>query len=140
MFDFKKLDIPKKSKTFYIDCKYILSESKLDNYIKDQLSRAAFSVPLNIAEGSGKFSKKDRKNYFTTSSASPRLFPVAVFYLMNRLKFDLAESVFTNVNHVLYNHPRISNEQELDALIRVIAKMVLYTNFNKQVAKAQGWL
>jgi len=70
MFDFQKLDIYKKSKTFYIDCKNILSETKLENYVKDQLSRAAFSVPLNIAEGSGKFSKADRKNYFTTSRAS----------------------------------------------------------------------
>jgi four helix bundle protein len=36
----------------------------------DQLGRASFSVPLNIAEGSGKFSSKDRKNYFTTARAS----------------------------------------------------------------------
>ena len=36
----------------------------------DQLGRASFSVPLNIAEGSGKFSKADRKNYFTTARAS----------------------------------------------------------------------
>ena len=27
-------------------------------------------MPLNIAEGSGKFSKADRKNYFTTARAS----------------------------------------------------------------------
>jgi four helix bundle protein len=33
-------------------------------------NRAAFSVILNIAEGSGKFSKPDRKNYFITARAS----------------------------------------------------------------------
>jgi len=38
--------------------------------VNDQLGRASFSVPLNIAEGSGKFSKADRKNYFTTARAS----------------------------------------------------------------------
>lgn len=70
MFDFQKLDVYQKSKRFYIDTKAIISESKLDNYIKDQLSRAAFSVPLNLAEGSGKFSKADRKNYYTTARAS----------------------------------------------------------------------
>ena len=38
--------------------------------MNDQLGRASFSVPLNIAEGSGKFSKADRKNYFTNARAS----------------------------------------------------------------------
>lgn len=59
-----------KSKRFYIDTKTIILEIKLENYIKNQLSRAAFSVPLNLAEGSGKFSKADRKNYYTTARAS----------------------------------------------------------------------
>jgi len=45
-------------------------EKKFDVYVKDQLGRASFSVPLNIAEGSGKFSKADRRNYFVTSRAS----------------------------------------------------------------------
>jgi four helix bundle protein len=70
MFDFQKLDVYQKSKRFYIDTKEIIHTIKLDNYIKDQLSRAAFSVPLNLAEGSGKFSKADRKNYYTTARAS----------------------------------------------------------------------
>ncbi|MBI2257818.1 MAG: four helix bundle protein [Flavobacteriia bacterium] len=42
----------------------------MDKYVIDQLGRASFSVPLNVAEGSGKFSKADRKNYFTTARAS----------------------------------------------------------------------
>jgi four helix bundle protein len=49
--------------------KYHLKK-KLDRFVVDQLGRASFSVPLNIAEGSGKFSKADRKNYFTTARAS----------------------------------------------------------------------
>jgi four helix bundle protein len=70
MFDFQKLDVYQKSKRFYIDTRDMLVVTKLDNYIKDQLSRASFSVPLNLAEGSGKFSKADRKNYYTTARAS----------------------------------------------------------------------
>tara|TARA_R110000868_G_scaffold235087_1_gene488821 strand:- start:291 stop:635 length:345 start_codon:yes stop_codon:yes gene_type:complete len=70
MFDFQKLVVYKKAKDFHVDCKRIILKSKLDRYVNDQLGRASFSVPLNIAEGSGKFSKKDRKNYFTTSRAS----------------------------------------------------------------------
>ena len=70
MFDFQKLDVYQKSKRFYIDTRDILVVTKLDIYIKDQLYRVSFSVPLNLAEGSGKFSKADRKNYYTTARAS----------------------------------------------------------------------
>lgn len=70
MFDFQKLEVYKKSKLFHASCKKIILENNLDNFVKDQLGRASFSVALNIAEGSGKFSKADRRNYFTIARAS----------------------------------------------------------------------
>lgn len=70
MFDFQKLEVYKKAKAFHIECRKIILSNKLDKYVADQLGRASFSVPLNLAEGSGKFSKADRKNYFTTARAS----------------------------------------------------------------------
>ena len=70
MFDFQKLEVYKKAKHFHQTCKTLVQENKLDRYVNDQLGRASFSVPLNIAEGSGKFSKADRKNYFTIARAS----------------------------------------------------------------------
>ena len=82
MFDFQNLEVYKKAKLFHVNCKKIILENKLDRYVVDQLGRASFSVPLNIAEGSGKFSKADRKNYFTTARAS--LFEcVAVLDILN---------------------------------------------------------
>jgi four helix bundle protein len=57
-------------KSFHSECKKLIKEYKLNRTEKDQLHRASFSVPLNIAEGSGKFSKPDRKNYFITARAS----------------------------------------------------------------------
>ena len=82
MFDFQNLVVYKKAKLFHVNCKKIILENKLDRYVVDQLGRASFSVPLNIAEGSGKFSKADRKNYFTTARAS--LFEcVAVLDILN---------------------------------------------------------
>ncbi|MBX7052006.1 MAG: four helix bundle protein [Flavobacteriales bacterium] len=36
----------------------------------NQILRASLTVPLNIAEGSAKFSKADRKNYFITARGS----------------------------------------------------------------------
>lgn len=70
MFEFQKLNVYKKAKLFHINCKNLILETKLERFVSDQLGRASFSVPLNIAEGSGKFSKADRKNYFTTARAS----------------------------------------------------------------------
>jgi four helix bundle protein len=82
MFDFQNLEVYKKAKLFHFNCKNIILKNRLDKYVVDQLGRASFSVPLNIAEGSGKFSKRDRKNYFTTSRAS--LFEcVAVLDILN---------------------------------------------------------
>jgi len=60
----------KKLNRFMSIAKKIILDNKLDRNVVDQLGRASFSVPLNIAEGSGKFSKADRKNYFTTARAS----------------------------------------------------------------------
>jgi len=70
MFDFQNLAVYKKAKLFHVNCKNILLENTLDKFVVDQLGRASFSVPLNIAEGSGTFSKAHRKNYFTIARAS----------------------------------------------------------------------
>ena len=70
MFEFQNLEVYKKAKAFHLDCKGLILNYKLDNYVKDQLARASFSIILNIAEGSGNFSKPDRRNYFTTARAS----------------------------------------------------------------------
>ena len=42
----------------------------IDPNIKDQIKRAANSIILNIAEGSGRFSPADRKNFFVIARGS----------------------------------------------------------------------
>jgi len=39
-------------------------------FLVDQLTRAALSIPTNLAEGNGRFTKPDRKNYFTIARGS----------------------------------------------------------------------
>ncbi len=70
MFEFQNLEVYKKSIVFHLNCKSILEKKKVANYVKDQLGRASYSIVLNIAEGSAKTSKADRKNYFTTARGS----------------------------------------------------------------------
>jgi four helix bundle protein len=70
MFDFEKLDIYKKAKSFNSDIRSLIKTTKLDPTTKDQLRRASFSIVLNIAEGSGRFSKADRRNFYVISRSS----------------------------------------------------------------------
>ena len=71
MFDFENLEVYKKAKALHKEIMMFLRENKLmDNYIHDQLKRASISIVINIAEGSGKFSKADKRNYYTTSRGS----------------------------------------------------------------------
>ena len=94
MFDFQKLEVYKKAKDFHVSCKSVLLKNNFDRYVNDQLGRASFSVPLNIAEGSGKFSQKDRKNYYTTARAS--VFEcVAVLDILSDDKRTLEEELET---------------------------------------------
>lgn len=107
MFDFQTLDIYKKAKQFYIANKFLLNEIKLDKYVNDQLSRAAFSVPLNIAEGSGKFSKRDRRNYFIISRASlyECIAIIDILYDESKISTEIYQSLLKqgeDISRILY--------------------------------------
>jgi len=43
---------------------------KATGHLKDQLLRAASSVPLNLAEGNAKFSVKEKKRFYLTAYGS----------------------------------------------------------------------
>ena len=64
MHEFKTLTL---SKEFYKNVK----RTKVKNYVKDQLYRAAFSICLNLAEGNHR-SGKDRKRLFVYALTSLR--------------------------------------------------------------------
>ena len=69
-FDFQKLEVYRKSREFYLNCKRVLEEAKVERHVRDQLGRASYSVALNIAEGSAKKTNPDRRHFFTISRGS----------------------------------------------------------------------
>ncbi len=71
MFDFEKLNVYQKAKLFNDLVKIeILMIANLDKVYKDQLKRASLSIALNIAEGAGRFSKADKRNFLVIARGS----------------------------------------------------------------------
>lgn len=71
MFDFEKLDVYQKAKQFNKEVYTFLRNSKtIDSVSKNQLRRASLSVVLNIAEGTSRFSKADKRNFYVISRGS----------------------------------------------------------------------
>jgi len=70
MFDFCKLVVYQKAKAFCIVIHKLISVGNFDRTTNDQLRRASFSIMLNIAEGSSRFSNKDRKNFMVVARGS----------------------------------------------------------------------
>ena len=70
MFDFEKLDVYKKAKLFNSGIREFIKNTRLDGATRDQLRRAAFSIVLNLAEGSGRFTHPDRRNFYIIARSS----------------------------------------------------------------------
>jgi four helix bundle protein len=69
-FDHEKLDVYRESIDFCGWVGEFLASISTRAAAKDQLDRASTSIPLNIAEGNGKFSSKDRARFFEVARGS----------------------------------------------------------------------
>ena len=64
-FDHERLDVYKAAIEWVIISDDIVEHLPRGRaYLADQLQRAAISVPLNIAEGAGEFSKKEKARFY----------------------------------------------------------------------------
>src|SRR4029453_18907979 len=69
-FDHEKLDVYQEAIGFCGWVGEFLTAILAKAAVKDQLDRASTSIPLNIAEGNGKFSPKDRARFFEMARGS----------------------------------------------------------------------
>ncbi|NBC83261.1 MAG: four helix bundle protein [Bacteroidetes bacterium] len=82
MFDFEKLEVYKKAKSYNRSVSDFLAKDTVDKVTYDQLKRASFSIMLNIAEGAGRFTNKDKRNFYVIARGS--VFEcVAIFDFLN---------------------------------------------------------
>ncbi len=70
-FAFEKLNVYQKSVNFADEiCSLTSSFPRGYYFLVDQLNRASLSISANIAEGNGRFTKADRKNFFIIARGS----------------------------------------------------------------------
>src|SRR6266513_3664699 len=69
-FDHEKLDVYRESINFCGWVGEFLASISAKAAAKDQLDRASTSMPLNIAEGNGKFSARDRARFLEMARGS----------------------------------------------------------------------
>tara|TARA_B100002019_G_C20926784_1_gene430212 strand:+ start:250 stop:597 length:348 start_codon:yes stop_codon:yes gene_type:complete len=110
MFDFEKLTVYHKAKAFNKKVTEFLESKQLNRTTNDQLRRAAFSIMLNIAEGSGRYSKADKRNFYVIARGSS-FECVAIFDFLQETKL-INESQFKT----FYN--------DLDELSRMLFTMI----------------
>jgi four helix bundle protein len=110
MWDFQKLEVYQKTKKFCKEITATLMEKSFDKVTNDQLRRASFSIMLNIAEGSSRFSNKDRKNFLVVTRGSAFECVAIMEYLLE--VGEISQDIFTNY------------EKKLDEISRMLFGLI----------------
>jgi four helix bundle protein len=69
-FGHEKLEVYREAISFVAWLSGLLEGTVRIGEVRDQLDRASTSIPLNIAEGNGKYTLKDRCRFFDTAHGS----------------------------------------------------------------------
>jgi four helix bundle protein len=85
-FDHEKLEVYRESISFNAWLCSLLDQLARVGDVKDQLDRASTSIPLNIAEGNGKYSPKDRCRFFDIAHGSALEYAAALDILVAKSK------------------------------------------------------
>lgn len=91
-FSHEKLIVYNRSLEFVEFAENILSRFKDKLNVYDQLDRSSTSIPLNIAEGTGKFTSKDKNRYYDISRGSAVESAACLDVLLRRNRITIEEN------------------------------------------------
>ena len=103
-FDHERLNVYQEAIAFCGWVGDLLNQIAAKAAVKDQLDRASTSIPLNIAEGNGKFSNADRARFFEIARGSALECAACLDVL-------LARKLVSQVGRVDYARVRILENQ-----------------------------
>lgn len=111
-FTFENLDVYKRSIDFAIKIENLILEQKnnFNRGFSDQLSRASLSVPLNIAEGNGRWHQADKRQLFWIARGS--IFECVPLIEILKIKNCLSENQYKELR------------ADLDAIGKMLTKLV----------------
>jgi four helix bundle protein len=107
VFDFQKLIVYSKAKEINKKVLVLINENRFDRHVNDQLKRATFSILLNIAEGSARFTYKDKRNFLVIARGST-FECVAIFdflldsNLITKVHYDNFYSDYEEISKMLF--------------------------------------
>ena len=90
-FDHERLDLYRESIAFVAWVSTLLESLGRAGDVKDQLDRASTSIPLNIAEGNGKYSLKDRCRFLDIAQGSALECAAGLDVLVAKRKVSLGD-------------------------------------------------
>ena len=108
VFPFEQLEVYKKAFQANQKVYRLLKANKqIPPYAKNQLGRASLSIVLNIAEGSGKYSPKDRRNFYVTARGSvfECVSMICFLYAEEELSRDVKDDLYAaldEISRILY--------------------------------------
>ena len=87
------------AKAFYHECEHL----KFKAPMKDQFERALLSVVLNLAEGSGKLTSKDRRHFFSIAMGSLREVQALLDLTQNQIQLDHSDPLAASLYRLIQN-------------------------------------
>ena len=97
-FSFENLQVYQDALTWVGIIHHYLEQNKrqLSRSIRDQLGRAALSIPLNIAEGNGRWHKGDKRQFYSVARGS--VFEcVAILQVLEKMQLLSADALKPHV-------------------------------------------
>ncbi len=91
-FSHEKLIVYNRSLEFVEFVENLLSRFKDKLNVYDQIDRSSTSIPLNIAEGTGKFTVKDKNRFYDIARGSAVESAACLDVLLRRNKIDINEN------------------------------------------------